>query len=120
MFEKEAEEWVKENMDCVKTDNMLNEEIPYYSDEERCCARSAYIDGAEYGYNKANEWHYVADGDLPKKHGWYFVQYHNETFDCAIITKSLRFINYYTNKDVTDGVYAWKEIVPPKETENDI
>ena len=23
--------------------------------------------GAEFGYNKANEWHYVKDGDLPKE-----------------------------------------------------
>lgn len=25
MFEKEAEEWVKENMDCCKTDNSVNQ-----------------------------------------------------------------------------------------------
>ena len=27
----------------------------------------AFKDGAEFGYNKANEWHYVKDGDLPKE-----------------------------------------------------
>ena len=55
MFEKEAEEWVKENMDCCKTDNSVNQPIPYFDEEERCCAKSAFQDGAEFGYNKAKE-----------------------------------------------------------------
>ena len=25
-----------------------------------------FVNGAEFGYNKANEWHYVKDGDLPQ------------------------------------------------------
>lgn len=57
MFEKEAEEWVKENMDCCETDNFVNQSIPYFSAEERCIAKSAFKDGAEFGYNKANEQH---------------------------------------------------------------
>ena len=55
MFEKEAEEWVKENMDCCKADNSVNQSIPYFDEEERCCAKSAFQDGAEFGYNKAKE-----------------------------------------------------------------
>ena len=55
MFEKEADEWVKENMDCCKTDNSVNQSIPYFDEEERCCAKSAFQDGAEFGYNKAKE-----------------------------------------------------------------
>ena len=27
--------------------------------------KRSYIDGFKDGYNKANEWHYVKDGDLP-------------------------------------------------------
>ena len=27
-------------------------------------AERSFKDGAEFGYNKANEWHYVKDGDL--------------------------------------------------------
>ena len=53
MFEKEAEEWAKENMDCVKTENCLNQDCNYFSDEERIIAKSAFKDGAEFGYNKA-------------------------------------------------------------------
>lgn len=55
MFEKEAEEWVRENMDCCKTDNSVNQSIPYFDEEERCCAKSAFQDGAIDGYNKAKE-----------------------------------------------------------------
>ena len=62
-----------------------------------------------------DEWHYVKDGDLPKTHGWYYVQYNNDTFDCAIVTENLRFLNFYTSKDMTEAVYAWKEIIQPKE-----
>ena len=49
MFEKEAEEWVENNLHSTEEDYI-----------------KAFKDGAEFGYNKANEWHYVKDGDLPK------------------------------------------------------
>lgn len=52
MFEKEAEEWVRENMDCCRTDNSVNQPIPYFDEEERCIAKSAFIDGAEFGYHE--------------------------------------------------------------------
>lgn len=45
MFEKEAEEYSKET----------------YCGEVFHTARNAFKDGAEFGYNKANEWHYVKD-----------------------------------------------------------
>ena len=57
MFEKEAEEY------RTHFENELylfdNTDI-FPSDIEE-----AYRKGAEFGYNKANEWHYVKDGDLP-------------------------------------------------------
>ena len=55
--EEMAEEWVKENMDCVKTVSCLNHDCNYFSDEERSIAKPAFKDG----YNKANEWHNVKD-----------------------------------------------------------
>lgn len=62
MFEKDAEEYAKRkeiernNLECI---TVVNYEV----------SRS-FKDGAEFGYNKANEWHYVKDGDLPKKELW--------------------------------------------------
>lgn len=70
--------------------------------------------GAEHGYNKANEWHYVKDGDLPKDEDWkwcvsyrgyYYVAKYEEMFGC------------WTNQEYSEVMrpYAWKEIVLPKE-----
>lgn len=52
--EEKAREWVRTNSG--------------YSTKEfhGLKAIEAYLAGAEFGYNKANEWHKVADGDLPK------------------------------------------------------
>ena len=51
MFEKEAEEYADENDICV-----CDEE--YWSHND---IKQAYQKGAEFGYNKANEWHKVSD-----------------------------------------------------------
>lgn len=79
---------------------------------------TAWKDGAEFGYKKANEWHKVADGDLPPKTtlvlikacgcfilGWVDDNdvWHNDSDNGARIPK--------------ENVYAWKEIVLPKEIE---
>lgn len=108
MFEKEAEEY-SNNWKINKNNDLNFAELV----ELRAVIYKANKDGAEQGYNKANEWHYVKNGDLPKTHGWYFVCYNNDTFDCAIVTKDLKFLNFYTSKDMTEAVYAWKEIVLP-------
>ena len=132
MFEKEAEEWVKENMDCCKTDNSVNQSIPYFDEEERCRAKSAFQHGAKLGYNKANEWHYVKDGDLPKDFGNYVVAFYGSKGSIAngkpcweelyFDAETLRWVDRdtfgdlpYVNKEGI--VIAWKEIVPPKESE---
>ena len=109
MFEKEAEEWVKtkgtDAMTCLK------ENIGW---DDVC--KQAFKDGAEFGYNKANEWHYVKDGDLPKDEDWkwcvsyrgyYYVAKYEEMFGC------------WTNQEYSEVMqpYAWKEIVLPKEIE---
>ena len=63
MFEKEAEEYVRKirhdviNWDGAEPEERFYNEIKF---------KQAYLVGAEFGYNKANEWHKVADGDLPK------------------------------------------------------
>ena len=63
MFEKEAEEYAIENWE-------------YYEEgkNDSKALKQAYQQGAEFGYNKANEWHKVADGDLPKENKLYLVQ----------------------------------------------
>lgn len=66
MFEKEAEEYVLENFSSDYYGEFEMEEITEYS---------AFQDGAEFGYNKANEWHdlKVDPNDLPKNNKSYWV-----------------------------------------------
>lgn len=87
MFEKEAEEWVENNLHSTEEDYI-----------------KAYKDGAEFGYNKAkedadimksrflelcnlkdmrieelekaNEWHYPSKGELPKASGNYILAFY--------------------------------------------
>ena len=108
MFEKEAEEYQTEKR---KTFNA----------HERLCWGDVYKDwknGAEFGYNKANEWHYVKDGDLPKDEDWklcvsyrgyYYVEKYEEMFGC------------WTNQEYSEVMQpnAWKEIVLPELKESE-
>lgn len=85
----------------------------------------AFEDGAEFGYNKANEWHYMKDGDLPylseeeQKDRVFIwkVQVLNERgikqpacYHCGSYGDLWYEVNAY-------HVIAWEEIVLPKEIE---
>lgn len=64
--------------------------------------------------NKANEWHYVKDGDLPKedKNGNILVYHTSYGGHCEV--------GYFKVKDKSfrdSDIIAWKEIIPPKESE---
>ena len=102
MFEKEAEEYVK--------DWIVEEDVSDLMQE-------AYKDGAEFGYNKANEWHYVKDGDLPKISGRYLILNcfgeHYFTTNIAEYLEGAKLFSTFSMKDII----AWKEIVLPKEIE---
>ena len=107
---------------------------------------TAFQKGAEFGYNKANEWHYVKDGDLPKAYQKCYFIYSNHYGEDNKVIFSESNINVLTGiyafildeetgeettepcfyDDINDDeidlkeVYAWKEIVLPKEIkEND-
>ena len=92
------------------------------------CTIDAYIAGAEFGYKKTNEWHYVKDGDYPKDNkpvlcilgdvdsDSYEVGYYNDVES----GEPWHFETYHLPDDDGDnawGVSAWKEIVLPKESE---
>ena len=95
----------------------------------------SYEDGANFGYNKANEWHYVKD-ELPKTSGRYLVYTGGEPFILDFDTEVNSFgywvvslgddwgvqdEDFETVKDRgEDDVIAWKEIILPElEIEND-
>ena len=82
MFEKEAEEIMRQNGCRTHSGNFIQ--------ADKVC--ELIQKGAEFGYNKANEWHYVKDGDYPKD---------NKPVLCIL-------------GDNAWGVSAWKEIVLPE------
>lgn len=83
---------------------------------------TAFQKGAEFGYNKANEWHYPSKGEYPKE---------CENVWCCCKTANIKFysightiiggdnkIRWWSNNKTEElNVYAWKEIIPPKESE---
>lgn len=99
MFEKEAEEYRKD----LKSKFFLSE-----PQLDLACQ------GFKDGYNKANEWHYVKDGDLPRQDG-------HTCFSIEVLANNKKWVYYEFssgkwfcgNKEVK--VIAWKEIVLPKE-----
>ncbi len=117
MFEKEAEEYT-ENQKILSGERLV---------------REAFKDGAQFGYNKANEWHYVKDGDLPNKEleeKQLLVRVRNYTEDCILayymLDKyySLHGKRFYCDTECDSSInikniIAWKEIVLPELKESE-
>ena len=116
MFEKEAE---KRTIDYVCKDCSRYKEC---KSKEHCtckeCSKEKWQNGAEFGYNKANEWHFVKDELPPKK-----VPLNIITFDKN--KKRRVWVGEYDGGNgqwwtgyfnhFIDVPYAWREIVLPKE-----
>jgi len=121
MFEKESEEYankyVTEGVDELKIKVI----------------KGHWQDGAEFGYNKANEWNYVSEKGLPKESGRYFVYFgggENGVYPLDFDTEANDFgywcLQVGENLGVTDTIFetiternedkviAWKEIVLPE------
>ena len=120
MFEKEAEEYVRKirhdviNWDGAEPEERFYNEIKF---------KQAYQQGAEFGYNKANEWHYPAKGEYPKEceNVLCYCKCRTEIkFYCVghtIIGGDNKIRWWSSNRSEELNVYAWKEIVLPKEIE---
>ena len=98
MFEKDAEEY-----QIRKHHQRLYGHKPVVMKE----LNTTFKDGAEFGYNKANEWHYVKDGEYPKEKQLVMVYRINPLGANIAIT------NWYDSYKDT-RVIAWKEIVLPE------
>lgn len=105
-LEKEAEKWVENNLHSTEEDYI-----------------KAFKDGAEFGYNKANEWHYVKDELPPRRNNT-----SGDSKDVFVATKGYgNYEGHYVfaeetwfniNGEIIPAVYAWIELpVPPKESE---
>ena len=101
MFEKEA----KKSFMCKK--------VLYKWETDKRSYIGGFQDGAEFGYNKATEWHYPSKGEYPKTKKKVLVQL--KDVDEPIL-------DYYRqdglwNYALKEEVIAWKEIVLPNESE---
>lgn len=90
----------------------------------------SFKDGAEFGYNKANEWHYVKDGKYPTHENKVLCilgDFENDNLEVGYYSqvegdsKRWRFNDYDLPDDSEEdwGVSAWKEIVLPELKENE-
>lgn len=108
--EEKAKEWVRTNSG--------------YSTKEFHGQKAieAFLAGAEFGYNKANEWHFVSKEGFPNKDDIYLIirsdGLHLGDYCCGgdgdIDCQS--WCDYPSEEEIQDdSVIAWKEIVLPKE-----
>ena len=102
MFEKEAKEYAIENYETC-----LYDDLPYTNDSK--AIEQAFEDGAELGYNKANEWHFVKDVEYPT-HSNRVLVLTDEGVGFGIYgLDNKKWYTYDTGFDVI----AWKEITLP-------
>ena len=99
MFEKEAEEEI----------NKVHWNYSIFKD----LAQEYWQKGAEFGYNRANEWHYVKDG-LPKETNEYYV--YSKQWGVEV-RKFFGDVGYFECRK--NDVIAWKEIVIPELQESE-
>ena len=112
MFEKEAEEYVRKirhdviNWDGAEPEERFYNEIKF---------KQAYLAGAELGYNKANEWHFVKDGIMPEENQWVLVYDGSYTVCNYHSNTPIKWLDNYENEVYEYAIIAWREIIPPKE-----
>lgn len=127
MFEKEAEEYRKEKLKEQKDKFVFELPEVYIAD-----IKQAYLDGAVFGYNKANEWHKQEVDDIYDliSEDWsirYFIcimkdkrrvtAIGNCDEGCNGDVSVNLFFDHDDEKYYLDDIVWWKEIVPPKESE---
>ena len=123
MFEKEAIIHAFEATIGIECLNKPIEDFTYeeLSDEQQEKAYD-FKKGAEFGYNKANEWHFVSKEGFPNKDDIYLIirsdGLHLGDYCCGgdgdIDCQS--WCDYPSEEEIQDdSVIAWKEITLPEE-----
>ena len=120
MFEKEAEEIMMQKV--IKKNDCIMTPCKTLEDCQLCdfCFDDmvdAFKDGAEFGYNKANEWHYVKD-ELPELYKDVLVVFPRGDCDVKRLTNHNEWVGRGSWCSLTD-VIAWKEIVLPELKESE-
>ena len=111
MFEKEAEEYARQSCFTEMSNPSLSESIDISDDIKEAIM---------FGYNKANEWHYMKDvncyEDLPQNKDVYYAYVVNVgEYDKPTIERRLGCFAEFEYDVMAYHVIAWKEIVPELE-----
>lgn len=113
MFEKEAIIHAFEatiGLECLNKpiEDFTYEELSYELQEKAYDFKK----GAEFGYNKANEWHKVADGTIPKENKRYLVQIKDNGLAIAYFNGQHWETRYNLGESghCVETVIAWREI----------
>lgn len=118
MFEKEAEEY-----SVGKAHEHYNYLFEEHAGSPVDFARWCFQDGAEYGYNKANEWHYVKD-KLPIKTDSTLCELMPVFVAVKVGYKVETYGTYWNLKtgkfECLDEVYAWCYTPDPPELPKEI
>ena len=138
MFEKEGIKYAIEETEGTECLSMPIEDF-HFTDlsEPQQEKAQCFKDGAEFGYNKANEWHYPSNGELPKcDEETQLIFYVNCYYEVGgeTLTRKRMVLGFYKKSFLNDDVklfvekskgyeeehlskdvIAWKEIVLPKE-----
>ena len=124
MFEKEAKEYSKKATAWIEDREPLDQRD----------IEIAYQKGAIDAYNKANEWHFVKDGDFPspnvrvdvwvklsKNYETKYIAYWRPTIKKWQIYNLIEASRQVKDEDFLDEneVIAWKEIVLPELKESE-
>jgi hypothetical protein len=107
MFEKEAEEILSKHCDCELLSECVERIRIRCSDFEE--KKKLLLKGIEFGFAKANEWHYVKDEKMPK-----FDEGTEIKFLKGKYTKAERIVICLCEDNDYQNIYAWKEIVLPE------
>ena len=121
MFEKEAKERARkleesQTVGVYDDDEDLALDIGWNKGEV-AVYEEGFRDGAEFGYNKANEWHYLKDGIMPEENQWVLVYDGSYTVCNYHSNTPIKWLDNYENEVYESTIIAWREIVPPKESE---
>lgn len=110
MFEKDAEKYRLNLVLQLREKTLQGYDCQLSKLRDLSDIEVAFQKGADCGYNKANEWHFVKDGDLPKGNGLFVIYWKLGDIDNYMIFRG-------TIGDLHKDTIAWKEITPPKESE---
>ena len=107
MFEKEAKEYAIENYETC-----LYDDVPYTNDSK--AIEQAFEYGAEFGYNKANEWHKsdIPTSQINKVVLGYIKNYNSKMF-CLVKWNGEWWYDARTYNERVKLI-AWREIELPK------